>query len=204
MLKNFENLPYFTLSQLTLSYKDRNTALATISNNLRLGKLHRIREAIYVSANKVREYFLSDKITSFKEFIATNLIYTPSYLSLEYVLFENNILSENVYTFTLVSTKKTAKFKNDFWDFSYKSIKKNFFSDYEVLKKDWFLIYKASKEKALFDYLYFKKWVIFKEGYMRELRLNLENIDLKKFEKLLEKYPSKKVEKIFSMIKALI
>ncbi|MDR0772627.1 MAG: hypothetical protein LBF15_06640 [Candidatus Peribacteria bacterium] len=114
MLKNFENLPYFTLSQLTLSYKDRNTALATISNNLRLGKLHRIREAIYVSANKVREYFLSDKITSFKEFIATNLIYTPSYLSLEYVLFENNILSENVYTFTLVSTKKTAKFKNDF------------------------------------------------------------------------------------------
>jgi hypothetical protein len=39
---------------------------------------------------------------------------------------------------------------------------------------------------------------------MRELRLNLENIDLKKFEKLLEKYPSKKVEKIFSMIKALI
>jgi hypothetical protein len=114
MLKNFENLPYFTLSQLALSYKNKKTALATISNNLRAKKLYRIREGTYISVRKFLEYSLSNQITSFKEFIATNLVYTPSYLSLEYVLFENNILTENVYNFTLVSTKKTTKFENDF------------------------------------------------------------------------------------------
>jgi hypothetical protein len=38
---------------------------------------------------------------------------------------------------------------------------------------------------------------------MEELRLNTENIDLKKFEKLLKKYPSKKVEKIFYLLKKM-
>jgi predicted transcriptional regulator of viral defense system len=73
------------------------------------------------------------------------------------VLFENNILTENVYTFTLITTKKTKHFTNNFGDFNYKSIKKDFFGDYEILKIDDFLIYKATPEKALFDYLYFKR-----------------------------------------------
>lgn len=203
MLKKLENLPYFTLSQANLLYKNRNISLATISNNLKTKKVYRIREGIYINAKKFLEYSLSNKVDSFKEFIATNLVYIPSYLSLEYVLFENNILTENVYAFTLITTKKTVKFENDFWRFNYKSIKKEFFGDYEILKKDGFLIYKATKEKALFDYLYFKRWVIFKESYMEELRLNTENIDLKKFEKLLKKYPSKKVEKIFYLFKKI-
>jgi hypothetical protein len=55
------------------------------------------------------------------------VVYAPSYLSLEYVLFENNILTENVYNFTLITTKKTTRFINDFGNFNYKSIKENFF-----------------------------------------------------------------------------
>lgn len=200
MITKLENLPYFTLSQANLFYKDRNTTLATISNNLKSKKILKIREWIYISAEKFKEYFFTNKITSFKEFIATNLVYIPSCLSLEYVLFENGILTENVYNFTLISTKKTAKFSNDFWNFSYKSIKKEFFWDFEILKKDDFLVYKATKEKALFDYLYFKRWVIFSEDYAKELRLNLENIDFKKFEKILKKYKSKKVEKLWKLL----
>ncbi|MDR2411383.1 MAG: hypothetical protein LBD88_02060 [Candidatus Peribacteria bacterium] len=114
MLKKLENLPYFTLSQANLLYKNRNISLATISNNLKTKKVYRIREGIYINAKKFLEYSLSNKVDSFKEFIATNLVYIPSYLSLEYVLFENNILTENVYAFTLITTKKTVKFENDF------------------------------------------------------------------------------------------
>jgi hypothetical protein len=69
----------------------------------------------------------SGEITHYKEFIASNLIYNPSYLSMEYVLFENNIITENVYNFTLVTTNKTAKFKNKFGNFVYKSLKESFF-----------------------------------------------------------------------------
>jgi hypothetical protein len=45
--------------------------------------------------------------------------------------------------------------------------------------------------------------VIFKEDYIKELRLNSENIDFNKFEKLLKKYPSKKIEKIFYLLKKI-
>lgn len=156
-MENIENLPYFTLSQIALSYKDRKTASVVVANKLRQKKLHSIREGIYISQAKMLEISLSGKISSFKEFIATNLVYTPSYLSLEYVLFENNIITENVYTFTLVTTKKTASFSNTFGKFIYRSIKEEFFGDYKLITKDGFTIYKASPEKALFDYLYLKK-----------------------------------------------
>jgi hypothetical protein len=114
MLNTLETLPYFTLSQFALSYKDKKSALVVISNKLRQKKLYQIREGVYITAQKFLEYSLSNQITAFKEFIATQVIYTPSYLSGEYVLFENHILTENVYTFTLVSTKKTAQFSNVF------------------------------------------------------------------------------------------
>jgi hypothetical protein len=52
----------------------------------------------------------------------------------------------------------------------------------------------------LFDYLYLKKWIVFDERYLKELRLNLENINLKKFKKIIGKYNSKKVEKIFVIL----
>jgi len=201
MIKDLESLPYFTLSQFALGYKDKRSALVVISNKLRQKKIYKIREWVYISANKVLEYSLSNKITSFHEFVATNVVYVPSYLSLEYVLFENNIITENVYSFTMISTKKTADFNNVFGKFSYRSIKKPFFGDYNIVKKDGFMIYKASPEKALFDYLYLKRWVVFSISYVESLRLNIENIDIIKFSGILEKYKSPKVIKLFKMLK---
>lgn len=198
----FKN-PYFTLSQLSLAYKNKKNALVYVSRWLKNKTIIKIREWIYVSSNQFLEISLSGKISSFIEYIATNLIYTPSYLSLEYVLYENNIITENVYTITLITTKKTAKFENEFWNFNYRSIKKDFFWDFEIIKKDGFIIYKASKEKALFDFFYLKTGIIFNRDYFSELRLNIENVDLKEFEKLTKKYPSPKLKKVLIYLKQL-
>ena len=203
MTKDFslDTLPYFTLSQVSLFYNNKKEASTLISNRLRQNKISKIREWIYTSNEKIKELTLSWKLNSFLEFASTNLIYTPSYLSLEYVLFINNILTENVYNFTLVTTKKTAIFKNSFWAFSYRSIKEPLFSDYEVHKKDWFSWYQATPEKALFDYFYLKRDFIFSIEYLNELRINWENVNLKKFEQLVNKYDSKKVKNILQLIK---
>lgn len=196
-------MPYFTLSQLTLVYKDKKSAAVIVSNKLRQKKLFNIREWIYISDKKYNELVISNKINSFSEFCATNLIYAPSYLSTEYILFINNIITENVYTTTLITTKKTTKFQNIFGKYVYQSIKKDFFGDYEIVKKDGLLIYQASPEKALFDYLYLKKWIVFSESYIRELRLNLENVNFKAFERIVKKYKSKKVQKIFTLLSSI-
>lgn len=200
MFAKFENMPYFTLAQLALVYKDRKSASVVVSNKLRQKKIFNIREWIYISEKKYNELMFSNKLNSFSEFCASNLIYTPSYISTEYVLFINNIITENVYTTTLVTTKKTNFFQNIFGKYVYQSIKKDFFGDYEIIKKDDWLIYQATPEKALFDYLYLKKWIVFSESYIRELRLNTENINFDIFEKIVNKYPSKKVKKIFNLL----
>ncbi|MDR3169652.1 MAG: hypothetical protein LBU27_08165 [Candidatus Peribacteria bacterium] len=203
MIKEREKLPYFTISQFALSYQNRVSALVNVKNKIRQKKWYQIRKGVYTTTQKVLEYSLSGQITAFKEFIATNVIYPPSYLSLEYVLFENHILTENVYTFTLVTTKKTAEFTNHFGTFTYRSIKPAFFGEYEIIKVNGLLVYKASPEKALFDYLYFQRGIVFTESYFQELRLNIDNVDFDKFAQLVKKYPSKKLEKCFTYLQKI-
>ena len=203
MKKELEKLPYFTLNQLSFFRKDKKNSLVYISRWLKSGFIKKIRNGIYVSSSKVLEYSFKNQLNNYIEYIATNLIYIPSYLSREYVLFKNGVLTENVYNFTLVTTKKTYTFKNDFWTFEYKSIKKNFFNDYKIIKKWDFLVYEASIEKALFDYFYFKRWLVFEEDYFLELRLNLEKINFKKFESLVKKYNSKKLQKVLKILKLI-
>lgn len=210
MKEELSKLPYFTISQLALFQSSRKVALVNISRLLKNNQIKKIREWYYVYESFLNEMKYEWNFNSYLEFIASNIVYFPAYLSLEYVLYENSIITENVYNFTLVTTKKTANFKNDFWNFIYKSIKKEFFDGYEIIKKDGFNIYKATKEKALFDYFYLKKDIIFELSYFEELRLNLENVDIIKFENLVKKYldapwgdNNKKLEKVVIFLKKL-
>ena len=203
MTKDFSlnALPYFTLSQVSLFYKDKKEASTLLSNRIRQKKVHKIREWVYISDEKYKEIVMSWNLTSFLEFAATHLIYIPSYLSLEYILFLNNIITENVYTFTLVTTKKTTTLSNSFWVFNYRSVKKDFYGDYIVVKKNWFTWYEATPEKALFDYLYLKRDFVYSEDYIDELRINRENVNMKKFENIIKKYKSRKMQNILILIK---
>ncbi len=203
MIKDLEVLPYFTLSNLASYLKDKKNAGVYASNWMKKKEIINIRHGVYVSHEKFRAISASWEINNYSEFIATNLIYIPSYLSLEYVLFENGILSENVYNFTLVSTKKTASFQNSFGKFNYSSIKSDFFWDYKIIEKNGLISYKATPEKALFDWFYFKRNIIWEESYFKELRLNMENVHINKFEKLLKKYKSKKIDRVLIFLKKL-
>jgi hypothetical protein len=65
------------------------------------------------------------------------------------------------------------------------------------------LIYEASLEKALFDYFYFKRKIVFEVSFFEELRLNLEKINFKKFEKIVKKYNNKKLNKVLVYLKKI-
>jgi len=200
MLKELENLPYFTLNQLTLLCRNKNITKVNVSRRLKSEKILKIKRWIYITNKKFLEISYSSELNNFIEYITTNLIYTPSYLSTEYILFKNNVLTENVYNITGVTTKKTAKFENKFWNFSYKSIKKDLFFGYKIIKKWEFSVYESSVEKALFDYIYFKKNIIWDIDYFRELRLNLQNINFEKLEKIITKSNNKKMKKVFKYL----
>ncbi len=71
------------------------------------------------------------------------------------------------------------------------------------MEKQGFIIHKATPEKALFDWFYLRSGLVWEDSYFEELRLNLGGISLVKFEKLLKKYKSRKLERVFIFLKKL-
>ena len=130
-------------------------------------------------------------------------MYEPSYLSMEYTLEKYGVLTETTRSFTLVTKKKTQRFSNDFGIFKYYHLQKKLFQGFKITRKNDFIIAEASLAKALFDFLYFRKNILFNEKQLDELRLNLDNLNKKDF-KELEKYikleKSKKMRIIFDYL----
>jgi predicted transcriptional regulator of viral defense system len=86
-----------------------------------------------------------------KEEIAMVLRY-PSYLSMEYALSKNGILSQRTQTFTLVTTKNPYTYSTQRGEYEYHKIKKELFFGYENEEN----ILVGRPEKALLDLVYIR------------------------------------------------
>jgi predicted transcriptional regulator of viral defense system len=126
-----------------------------------------------------------------------NLLYSPSYISMESALFFYELLPEGVFSTTSVSTNKTNEFDTNTGRFYYYTIKRNLFFGYTYYKpsdSSSAAIMIAEPEKAILDFFYLKR------GYnsyaqIKELRFNgivlIKDIDKKKLYKYLKKYNNK-------------
>jgi predicted transcriptional regulator of viral defense system len=194
------NLPYFETRDF-LAFKDSNYAKIMVSRYAKKGEIYRLKKGLYVSREYL-DHIGTDK-QLYAEFVA-NIQYKPSYLSLEYVLAENGIITESVRNFTSVSLLKTNKFSNLLGNFLYYKVKEALFLGFDVLNEGGFRILKARKSKALFDYLYLRKNIIVNEDSFSELRLNMENVsrkDIKELEGYVNIEGSKKMKDIFNYVK---
>ena len=82
-------------------------------------------------------------------------IYSPSYLSLEYVMARCGLVPESVVQITCATSLKTASFRNAFGDFIYRSVKPELMFGYDVEMVGAGLpAFVASPAKALCDFLY--------------------------------------------------
>ena len=200
MIKEIQKLPYFTLENMNTFIDNKNTAKVYISRWIKWNKILSIKRWYYVSVNKINEIHFNNNFSLYIEYLATNILYTPSYLSLDYVLFKNNIITENVYNITLISTKKTTKFKNNFWSFVYRNIKNELFWWYKLFKKWELFFFEAEVEKALLDYFWYKKDIVWEEDYFINLRLNLNLINFNKLNKMWNKFGSNKINKVITFL----
>lgn len=107
----------------------------------------------------------------FSQYFA-NQIYRPSYISLHTALAFYGMIPEAVVQITSVTSLKTATFKNDFGEYSYKSIKESLMFGYELKPiADNLTIRFATPEKALLDLLYLYPFYD-SEQELEELRLD--------------------------------
>lgn len=195
-------LPYFNLDNLSAVEKDKTYLKILLSRYSKAGKIIRLKKGLYVAKEYIEEAKKNGTFSNYLEFLA-NILYQPSYLSMDYMLYENNILTEVPVNYTLVTGKKTANFSNEFGRFFYHNIRDDLFIGFKEKKEGEFLISKATKAKALFDFLYFRKNAIVNEESARELRLNLDafsNTDRKELKNYIKLEGSKKTEKIFNYL----
>ncbi len=194
-----ENLPCFNIENLEVLDIKRDYLRIVLSRREKKGDFLRLKRGFYTSKKFIGEAKNKGRYSDFLEFLA-NKIYFPSYLSLDYTLYQHNLLTEAPVNFTSITKNKTAVFSNKLGNFIYHKVKDNLFCGFNTIKNGDFIIYKATKAKALFDFLYLRKDLISDKNSIKELRLNLDEISPKE-KKELEKYirleGSKKMKEIY-------
>lgn len=118
------------------------------------------------------------------------VIRNPSYLSLEYALSKHGILSQNVFTYTLVTTKLPYFFRTPDNIFEYHQVKRTLFWGYLWDGS----VNTAEPEKALLDLIYIRsvKGRGLKDNALASLLddMYLEDLDRKKLSLYSEKFDS--------------
>ncbi len=195
-----EKKPYLTKKEAALLLGKKNSNLnKKILTLLKNDYLVSLKKGLYTT----KAYALANK--GAEEYFS-NILYYPSYLSLEYVLQKNGLIPEAVFAYTSVSRKAPRVFHNSFGTFSYRKIKENIFNGY--LSVDYapgLKVKIATPAKALFDYLYFKPLHSVSDlEKIKDLRINYGLIN-KDFWEELEGYiknsHSPKMNKIFRLVK---
>lgn len=124
-------------------------------------KFHKRQLADWVKRGYVQsiagEYYIlsGTQITEDRLFMLANMLYEPSYISLESALAYYHIIPETVQGVISVSSRKTKRYESKWGFFDYRSIKPILNFGYQVIKgRDQIKYSIARLEKAVLDYLY--------------------------------------------------
>jgi predicted transcriptional regulator of viral defense system len=136
----------FDYQTLTEALKDLSSPRDKITDMIRQGMIIRVKKGLYVFGDSYRRYPYS------KELLA-NLVYGPSYLSLDYALAYYGIIPERVEALTSVTLSRSRRFHTPVGLFLYRQIAPRAYETgavrVEAEHEQAFLI--ASPEKALAD-----------------------------------------------------
>jgi len=135
----------FDYQALTSALADYSKPRDKITKLLQRGTVVRIRKGLYCFSEDFRKETLS------REYIA-NLVYGPSYISLEYALSYHGLIPERVNTLTSVTTRRTREFDTPVGIFTYQMLTgARFSTGADLIQAGWVSFLMASPEKALID-----------------------------------------------------
>jgi hypothetical protein len=206
-LSPFESFPYFTLEAVKQLLGDESTAAGTIQTALyrwmKAGHIIQLKKGIYMT----RRFFeLHRADVDFAPMVSAILI-PRSYLSIEYILQRNAILTEMTYPVSAITVKQTRVFENRLGTFTYRNIKADLYTGFTISNYLGIPIAEATVAKALFDFLYLRPWVgkgqSAYENLVEEHRLNLESFSEKNQNALAEFVEMSKSKKMDRILKSL-
>ncbi len=181
--------PYFSKKDLIL--KDLKIYDYQLTDWCNKKYLIKVKNGLYLFSNR-QNYLQLEELSQ--------LIYEPSYISLESALRYYNFIPEMVYAITCVTTKANRNFQNLIGNYIYSHLKPELFFGYNPIKTKYGYYYIAEPEKAILDYIYLKLSQINNDDEFNELRLNISEIsstiNKKKFTQYLNVYNVKKMSEV--------
>lgn len=178
-LRQFNQYP-FTHSELIVVLHQYKSPADKISLLLKNGDILRLKRGLYINSAKFREGDISLNLIA-------NVLYGPSYVSLETALSEYGLIPERVFSTRSVTLKRSRSFENTTGRFEYFQSQSDYYSVGIKIKTlpggGSFLM--ATPEKALCDKIVFSKNSSIQslkefQIYLEE-ELRLEVIALKSF-----------------------
>ncbi len=171
------------------------------------GNILSLKKGMYMTS---RFYELHVRDELFSEAVSA-IIFSQSYLSLEFVLQKHNILTEVTYPITCITPKNTRKVVNQIGAFWYRNIRPDLYYGFTAREYNGIRFFTASLAKALFDYLYLRPipgaYRSEKTDLAEELRLDLGEIaknEQNEFTHYVEKSESRKMVEILNNFRRTI
>jgi predicted transcriptional regulator of viral defense system len=198
LLLPFESIPYFTIEgfKQAAGMESPTQVRVLLHRWMAGGKIIRLKKGLYMTSR-----FYEQHSGDYPFSAAVSAILVPqSYLSLEFVLQQHNLLTEITYPVTSVTTKNTHTIVNRIGTFWYRHIRDGLYRGFTITEYFGIRIAQASFAKALFDTLYLRpvpaSFRALKLNLAEELRLNLDEFsstDREEFTRLVEESKSRKM-----------
>lgn len=184
----FEDFKSFFQKKLIIDSKDfsflgkESYLRRQVSEWLNQDRLICLKRGVYI----INDPLVLEKISGL---YVANYLYQPSYISLEHALRFYQMIPEEVYQFTSITTRKTASFQNKLGTFVYRHINKPLFWGFDIVQDNGWNVHIATREKAVVDFLYFNRFR-FRQNFdlIKSYRFqNLDSLDKKRWNIYLEK-----------------
>ena len=179
-LEPFENIPYFTIAGfkqvLNADESETQRVREMLSRWVKNGHIIRLKKGFYMT----RRFFERHRNHASFMPAVSSIMVPQSYVSLEYVLQREGILTEVTYPTTAITPKNTKTIENDLGTFVYRHIKLPLYTGFQPEITFGVHVNQASAAKALFDYFYLRPLrrglPTHKYNLAEELRLNLDEL----------------------------
>ncbi len=192
----YTHFPYdvFTdrdIAQLTADGSS-DSRYGLVKRSLKKGEIIRIRRGLYCLPKKYERKPLN-------LYNIAQLIYGPSYISLESALSYHGWIPEGVFVTTSASMERSRSYKTAIGDFDYRRvIQERFYDDVDYIAADDISFFMAKPLKALCDYVYvYKKAWVSVDPLKKSLRIEedaLTGIKSEEFDRLSQNYHSRRVQ----------
>jgi len=192
--------PEITTSMLMGAFSDYEDVRGKINSLNKKGLIKPIKQGVYLVNENLG-------LRPYSKEILANLIYGPSYISLETALSNYGFIPERVTVTTSICQGRGKSFTTPVGEFEYHHIKESIYSMGVQLKEVFegaFCQY-ATPEKALLDFIYIKeskgkfknqkdyfKYIL--DSYRFDLQTIENEISLKKLQYLCEQYPFQHIQ----------